>query len=64
MCEEERSKSRSRCGRGESYAREVDLADPSRFRTLMFWVYDDLESLAPRLDKRVDRMVEVRRDST
>jgi tRNA dimethylallyltransferase len=31
-----------------------------RFRTLMFWVYDDLESLAPRLDRRVDKMVEVR----
>lgn len=26
----------------------------------MFWVYDDLESLAPRLDSRVDKMVEVR----
>lgn len=25
----------------------------------MFWVYDDLEKLAPRLDRRVDKMVEV-----
>lgn len=25
----------------------------------MFWVYDDLEKLALRLDRRVDKMVEV-----
>lgn len=25
----------------------------------MFWVYDDLEKLAPRLDRRVDKMVDV-----
>lgn len=30
-----------------------------RFRTLIFWVYEPLENLRPRLDKRVDRMVEV-----
>ncbi|WWC89196.1 uncharacterized protein L201_004114 [Kwoniella dendrophila CBS 6074] len=30
----------------------------ARFRTLIFWVYEPLETLRPRLDKRVDRMVE------
>lgn len=30
-----------------------------RFRTLIFWVYDTMDNLRPRLDKRVDRMVEV-----
>ncbi|WVW84064.1 hypothetical protein I302_106092 [Kwoniella bestiolae CBS 10118] len=30
----------------------------ARFRTLIFWVYEPLESLRPRLDKRVDKMVE------
>ncbi|GMK55265.1 hypothetical protein CspeluHIS016_0203210 [Cutaneotrichosporon spelunceum] len=30
----------------------------ARFRTLIFWVYEPLESLSDRLDKRVDKMVE------
>ncbi|KAK8864512.1 hypothetical protein IAR55_001762 [Kwoniella newhampshirensis] len=30
----------------------------ARFRTLVFWVYEPLESLRPRLDQRVDKMVE------
>ncbi|KAI5449780.1 tRNA dimethylallyltransferase, mitochondrial [Naganishia albida] len=38
---------------------EVLVPERSRFRTLMFWVYDDLENLAPRLDSRVDKMVEL-----
>lgn len=29
------------------------------FKTLIFWVYEPLETLQPRLDCRVDRMVEV-----
>ena len=29
-----------------------------RFRTIIFWVYEPLESLRPRLGKRVDKMVE------
>lgn len=28
-----------------------------RFRTLLFWVYESMDSLKPRLDGRVDRMV-------
>ncbi|KAJ9121453.1 hypothetical protein QFC22_002069 [Naganishia vaughanmartiniae] len=35
-----------------------ELSRP-RLRTLMFWVYDDLESLTPRLDRRVDKMVDL-----
>lgn len=31
----------------------------ARFRTLIFWVYEDMEYLKPRLDRRVDRMVQV-----
>ena len=31
----------------------------ARFRTLIYWVFEPLESLRPRLDKRVDRMMEV-----
>ena len=31
----------------------------ARFRTLVFWVYEDMEYLKPRLDRRVDRMVQV-----
>ncbi|WWC62113.1 uncharacterized protein I303_104703 [Kwoniella dejecticola CBS 10117] len=30
----------------------------ARFRTLIFWVYEPLDTLRPRLDKRVDKMVE------
>ncbi|KAJ9116773.1 hypothetical protein QFC24_006664 [Naganishia onofrii] len=30
----------------------------ARFRTLIFWVYEDLAALANRLDKRVDKMVD------
>lgn len=38
----------------------LDVANRfNRLRTLMFWVYDDLEKLAPRLDRRVDKMVDV-----
>jgi tRNA A37 N6-isopentenylltransferase MiaA len=29
-----------------------------RFRTIIFWVYEPLDSLRPHLDKRVDKMVE------
>ena len=32
----------------------------AKFRSLIFWVYEPLEALQPRLDRRVDRMVEVR----
>lgn len=28
-----------------------------RFRTLLFWVYEPMETLRPRLDRRVDNMV-------
>lgn len=31
-----------------------------RFRTLVFWLYADNASLHPRLDARVDKMIEVR----
>lgn len=31
----------------------------SRFRTLIFWLYSDMDVLKQRLDDRVDRMVEV-----
>jgi tRNA dimethylallyltransferase len=30
-----------------------------RFRTLIFWVYEPMENLRPRLDHRVDKMVDV-----
>ncbi|WVQ72623.1 hypothetical protein IAR50_002182 [Cryptococcus sp. DSM 104548] len=30
----------------------------AKFRTLIFWVYEPLVSLRPRLDKRVDKMLE------
>ncbi|WWC70124.1 uncharacterized protein I206_104071 [Kwoniella pini CBS 10737] len=30
----------------------------ARFRTLIFWVYEPLSDLRPRLDKRVDKMVD------
>ncbi|KAK4690005.1 tRNA dimethylallyltransferase, partial [Tremellales sp. Uapishka_1] len=30
----------------------------ARFKTLIFWVYEPIETLRPRLDSRVDRMVE------
>lgn len=30
----------------------------ARFRTLVFWVYEPLESLRPRLSRRVDKMVD------
>lgn len=33
-----------------------------RFRTLIFWVYEPMQTLAPRLDRRVDKMIEVRRN--
>ena len=29
-----------------------------RFRTLIFWVYERMETLRPRLDRRVDKMLE------
>ena len=35
----------------------------ARFRTIIFWVYEPLQTLAPRLDKRVDKMIEVSEDS-
>lgn len=38
---------------GESKGREA------RFRTLIFWVYEPMETLKPRLDRRVDKMLEV-----
>jgi tRNA dimethylallyltransferase len=31
----------------------------AKFRTLIFWVYEPMTTLRPRLDKRVDKMVEV-----
>lgn len=31
----------------------------ARFRTLIFWVYEPMETLRPRLDRRVDKMLEV-----
>ncbi|RSH87237.1 hypothetical protein EHS25_003146 [Saitozyma podzolica] len=30
----------------------------ARFRTLIFWVYEPMENLRPRLDQRVDKMVD------
>ncbi|OXG24822.1 tRNA dimethylallyltransferase [Cryptococcus neoformans Tu401-1] len=30
----------------------------ARFRTLIFWVYEPMETLRPRLDRRVDKMLE------
>jgi len=36
-----------------------DLILRDRFRTLIFWVYQPLEKLRPRLDKRVDQMLRV-----
>ncbi|WVO16118.1 hypothetical protein L204_103785 [Cryptococcus depauperatus] len=52
--------------RGGPVPREKERKDDSvnqkgrraRFRTLIFWVYEPLETLRPRLDARVDRMVE------
>ncbi|KAL7421916.1 tRNA dimethylallyltransferase, mitochondrial [Cryptotrichosporon argae] len=35
-----------------------DGGPTARFRTLIFWVYEPMETLRPRLDARVDRMVE------
>lgn len=40
-------------GLEESKGREA------RFRTLVFWVYEPMETLRPRLDRRVDKMLEV-----
>ncbi|XAO23963.1 hypothetical protein I312_102752 [Cryptococcus bacillisporus CA1280] len=37
---------------GESKGREA------RFRTLIFWVYESMETLRPRLDRRMDKMLE------
>jgi tRNA dimethylallyltransferase len=31
----------------------------ARFRTLIFWVYEPMDTLQPRLDKRVDKMLAV-----
>jgi tRNA dimethylallyltransferase len=31
----------------------------ARFRTLVFWVYEPMDTLKPRLDRRVDKMIEV-----
>lgn len=31
----------------------------ARFRTLIFWVYEPMGTLRPRLDRRVDKMLEV-----
>ncbi|WRT66499.1 uncharacterized protein IL334_003458 [Kwoniella shivajii] len=36
----------------------ADKGRKARFRTLIFWVYEPLDTLRPRLDKRVDQMVE------
>ncbi|WVF71306.1 hypothetical protein IAT40_006109 [Kwoniella sp. CBS 6097] len=47
----------SRAG-GEGGADAVGPGRRARFRTLIFWVYEPLENLRPRLDKRVDKMVE------
>ncbi|POY72537.1 hypothetical protein BMF94_4363 [Rhodotorula taiwanensis] len=33
-------------------------AEGSRFRTLVFWLFAENESLHPRLDKRVDKMIQ------
>ncbi|KAJ9092209.1 hypothetical protein QFC21_006955 [Naganishia friedmannii] len=38
---------------------EVQEMSRPRLRTLMFWVYDDLEALVPRLDRRIDKMVDL-----
>lgn len=50
-------------GGGGRKARCVRLGGPlhanARFRTLIFWVYEPVETLKPRLEKRVDKMVEV-----
>lgn len=35
------------------------LTTRHRFRTLIFWVYEPMETLRPRLDGRVDKMVKV-----
>ncbi|WVQ80798.1 hypothetical protein IAT38_002904 [Cryptococcus sp. DSM 104549] len=47
-------------GRGESAEEGAAEAKgrQARFRTLIFWVYEPLETLRPRLDKRVDKMLE------
>lgn len=31
----------------------------ARFRTLIFWVYEKMDELRPRLDRRADKMVKV-----
>ena len=57
-----RARNRASRDRGEDHQgfQVMTSAEPlPRLRTLMFWVYDDLEKLAPRLDRRVDKMVEV-----
>nr|XP_031863381.1 uncharacterized protein CI109_001256 [Kwoniella shandongensis]KAA5530453.1 hypothetical protein CI109_001256 [Kwoniella shandongensis] len=46
-------------GKAEGEQEEVvSKGRRARFRTLIFWVYEPLETLRPRLDKRVDKMVE------
>lgn len=43
---------------GEEQAEQVDNAGRrAKFRTLIFWVYERMETLRPRLDKRVDKML-------
>lgn len=43
----------------EEYDERQKVGRRARFRTLIFWVYEDMEKLRPRLDRRVDKMVEV-----
>lgn len=40
------------------WVRQLDIS--RRFKTLIFWLYARKDSLHPRLNARVDKMIEVR----
>lgn len=46
-------------GGGEDGEKYRGSGRQAKFRTLIFWVYEPLEMLRPRLERRVGNMVEV-----
>ncbi|EIW70385.1 hypothetical protein TREMEDRAFT_28696, partial [Tremella mesenterica DSM 1558] len=47
-----------RCGSCASGTMSQDESTRAKFRTLIFWVYEGMDTLGPKLDKRVDKMLE------
>lgn len=47
-------------GASDGKSEEIEgIGRKAKFRILIFWVYEPMTTLRPRLDKRVDKMVEV-----